>query len=64
MARPKNMEARKMVSLPPALAEQVEGHRFKNRFQTKAEAIRCLLELGLDAACGKPARRPAPSQTS
>lgn len=62
MARPKNMEARKIVSLPPALAEQVEDHRFENRFETKADAIRCLLEL--DATCGKPARRPAPSQTS
>lgn len=53
-----------MVSLPPALAEQVEDYRFENRLKTEADAIRRLLQLGLDAARGKPAHRPTPSQTS
>jgi hypothetical protein len=64
MPRSKNMEARKMVSLPPSLAEQVEDYRFENRLKTEADAIRRLLQLGLEAARGKPAHRPTPSQTS
>ena len=52
MARPKSMEARKMVSLPAGLAEQVEDYRFENRLKTEADAIRRLIQLGLETAKG------------
>jgi hypothetical protein len=42
------MESRKMVSLPAELAEQVEDYRFANRLKTEADAIRRLIQLGLD----------------
>jgi len=50
MGRPKIMTTRKPVSLPPDLAEAVEEFRFTNRYKTESDAIRHLLELGLEAA--------------
>ena len=44
------MAARKPVSLPPELVEAVDEYRFANRFKTESEAIRRLIELGLEAA--------------
>ena len=49
MSRPKVMVSRKPVSLPPELSEAVDEFRFKNRFKTESDAIRRLLELGLEA---------------
>jgi Arc/MetJ-type ribon-helix-helix transcriptional regulator len=50
MARPKTMAGRKIVSLPPDLEKAVDDFRFENRFPTESEAIRRLIELGLEAA--------------
>lgn len=50
MGRPKTMATRKQVSLPPDLEEAVEDFRFGNRIGTESEAIRRLIELGLEAA--------------
>lgn len=50
MGRKKVMATRKPVSLPPELASAVEDYRFANRFNTESEAIRELIELGLEAA--------------
>jgi Arc/MetJ-type ribon-helix-helix transcriptional regulator len=50
MGRPKTMATRKPVSLPPELSEAVDDYRFANRFRTESEAIRHLIELGLEAA--------------
>jgi hypothetical protein len=41
---------RKLVSLPPTLAERVVDYRFKHRLQSETAAIRELLEKALDAA--------------
>lgn len=49
MARPKSMHARKMISLPAELAQQVDDFRFRERIKTEAEAIRRLIEMGLAA---------------
>jgi hypothetical protein len=51
MARPKILDdaKRKMVSVPGALAEAIENYRFNNRLKTEAEAIRRLIEAGLQA---------------
>lgn len=43
-----------MVSLPADLAAQVEDYRFSHRMKTEAEAIRRLIELGLQAAQAVP----------
>ncbi|MGX9963146.1 hypothetical protein ACVFYP_07470 [Roseomonas sp. F4] len=50
------MASRKLVSLPADLTEKVENYRFENRINTEAEAIRRLIELGLEAAAQ---RRPS-----
>jgi len=31
------------------LLEQIEDYRFKNRFPTRAEAVKALIKLGLEA---------------
>ena len=39
--------------LEPELLKQIDDFRFKNRFATRAEAIRELIRLGLKAAAPK-----------
>jgi hypothetical protein len=41
---------RKLVSLPKALVAAIQDYRFANRVGTESEAIRRLIELGLEAA--------------
>jgi hypothetical protein len=55
------MQTRKMISLPAELAERVEDFRFGERLKTEAEAIRRLIELGLQAAAatGAPSKPKA-----
>src|SRR5215208_3021543 len=48
--RPKFADTRKIVSLPAGLARAIEDYRFKNRLKTDAEALRQLIEAGLNAA--------------
>ena len=50
MPKPKVMGSRKPVSLTPAIAKAVEDYRFAQRYNTESEAIRRLIELGLEAA--------------
>jgi Arc/MetJ-type ribon-helix-helix transcriptional regulator len=50
MPRPKTMSGRKIVSLPPELEAAVDDYRFAKRFKTESDALRRLIELGLDAA--------------
>jgi hypothetical protein len=50
MARPSTAPIRKQVGLPERTAQAVEHFRFANRFKTESDAIRRLIELGLDAA--------------
>lgn len=49
MARSKEMDTRKIVSLPDDLAKAIEDFRFEERIGTEAEAIRQLLIAGLEA---------------
>ena len=49
VGRPKSMDTRKIVSLPAALAQAIEDYRFAHRLKTEAEAIRRLIEAGLQA---------------
>ena len=51
MAKPKTMETRKLVSFPAGLARAVEDFRYANRIPSSSEAIRRLVEAGLDV-CG------------
>jgi hypothetical protein len=41
---------RKLVSMPHDLIQQIADYRFEHRIKTEAEAIRRLIELGLQAA--------------
>ncbi len=41
---------RKMVSLTPAMAAQIDDYRFANRIRTESEAIRELLDFGIQKA--------------
>lgn len=50
MARPKTMQARKLVSLPAEIAKAIEDYRFANRIPSESETIRRLIDLGLKAA--------------
>jgi hypothetical protein len=54
--RPKEMDTRKIVSLPAQLAQAIEDYRFNNRVKTEAEAIRQLIEAGLKANVDNPIR--------
>jgi hypothetical protein len=60
MARPKTMASRKLVSLPPDIAEAVDDFRFSNRIGTEAEAIRRLIEAGLKQLAPE---QPRPAET-
>jgi Arc/MetJ-type ribon-helix-helix transcriptional regulator len=52
------MATRKPVSLTPEMAEAVEDYRFLHRYKTESDAIRHLLELGLEAVKrAKPERK-------
>ncbi len=53
------MATRKPVLLPPEMAAAVEDFRFGNRIGTESEAIRRLIELGLEAA-----KQQQPGKTS
>ncbi len=41
---------KKLISLTASLAERIKEFRFQRRIETDNEAIRQLLELGLDAS--------------
>ena len=56
MAREREMETRKIVSMPGWLAKAVDDYRFEARIQAEAEAIRQLIVKGLEAE----GRRPRP----
>ncbi len=45
-----------MVTLPKDFWEGVADYRFENRINTESEAIRRLIELGLEAAKLDPAQ--------
>lgn len=49
IGRPKLMAERVQVSLTPELAAAVDEFRFGNRIGSESEAIRRLLERGLEA---------------
>jgi hypothetical protein len=65
VGRPKFADTRKIVSLPAGLAQAIEDYRFTNRLKTEAEAIRRLIEAGLNAtaatAVTSPGRSPRQS---
>lgn len=50
MNRPSSAPIRKQVNLPADVAQQVDEYRFANRFKSESEAIRQLIEMGLEAA--------------
>jgi hypothetical protein len=62
MPPPKNY-ARKLISLPPLLAQRVKDFRFQRRLENDTEAYRLLIQKGLEAfereeQEAKPRRKP------
>jgi hypothetical protein len=55
MRRPKDIEnpVRRMVSLSAETAKAIEDYRFKHRITTESEAIRHLIEAGLERFTSK-----------
>ena len=56
MPRPKNIEnpVRRMVSLSAETAKAIDEYRFEHRINTESEAIRRLIEAGLERLAPKP----------
>jgi hypothetical protein len=56
MPRPKNIEypVRKMVTLSAETAKAIGDYRFEHHLKTEAEAIRRLIEAGLERLASKP----------
>jgi hypothetical protein len=47
---------RKNVAMPNHLWERIRSWRFRNEINTESQAIRRLVEAGLEALDGKPAK--------
>jgi Arc/MetJ-type ribon-helix-helix transcriptional regulator len=62
MPRPKTGDTRKMVTLPAELAQAIEEYRFANRYKTEAEAIRRLIEAGIQALVPQRAAKKIPDK--
>ena len=62
MPRPKTGDTRKMVTLPAELAQAIEEYRFANRYKTEAEAIRRLIEAGIQALAPQRAAKNKPDK--
>jgi metal-responsive CopG/Arc/MetJ family transcriptional regulator len=59
MAEQSDPVVRKTVSLPESLWRRIEDFQFKHRVKRDAEAVRRLIELGLEADESRPApKRP------
>ena len=63
MARPVAYPIKKVVGFNPELWERVRDFRHAARIATENEAIRRLIEAGLDALDPIPIRGPKPTQT-
>jgi hypothetical protein len=50
IGRPKSVLRRTIVGLTPELAAAIDDYRFSRRIGTESEALRQLIELGLEAA--------------
>ncbi|MCH8683877.1 hypothetical protein [Pedomonas mirosovicensis] len=50
MAINRETTTRKLVSLSHEKVREIEGYRFENRIKTESEAIRRLIDLGLEAS--------------
>ena len=48
MPREKSMDVRKIVSMSAELVERIRQYRFGKQVNSEAEAIRTLIEKGLD----------------
>ncbi len=54
MAVNSDTNVRKLVTLPKTLVQAIDDYRFEQRIKTEAEAIRRLIELGLEASKAQP----------
>lgn len=60
MARPLTYPHRRLLQLDDQLKEKIDDFRFSRRYKTEADAIRALIQAGLDATAGKqPSHEPS-----
>ncbi|BCI68075.1 hypothetical protein AAJCM20276_26990 [Acetobacter aceti] len=50
MAINKETTTQKLIAMPKSLAEKVSEYRYDNRLPSEAEAIRRLIQIGLEAS--------------
>ncbi|MBY6201052.1 hypothetical protein KUV65_06745 [Maritalea mobilis] len=50
MSRPPQFPVKKLISLSQHQADQIRDYRFDERIDSETEAIRKLIEMGLEAA--------------
>jgi hypothetical protein len=48
MAKDPVLTSKKLINLDPAMLDRISDFRFTNRINTESEALRLLLEIGLD----------------
>jgi hypothetical protein len=59
MAKQAILTAKKLVALDPEMVKAIEDYRFGARIRTESEAIRRLIEIGLEAVQkDAPAKEP------
>lgn len=58
MAPEPTYPVKKLVNLTEEQAQRISSYRFENRIASENEAIRRLIELGLDGATRAPAKNP------
>lgn len=53
MAINKETTVQKLISMPKELAEEIANYRFAHRFRSEAEAVRALIQKGLECEEGR-----------
>ena len=50
MAKQPTLTTKKLIALDPKMMREIESYRFSERIESESEAIRRLIELGLNAS--------------
>ena len=50
MAKQPVFTAKKLIALDPKMVREIESYRFNERIKSESQAIRRLIELGLEAS--------------
>jgi hypothetical protein len=56
MPKQPTLTTKKLIALDPIMMREIESYRFSERIKSESEAIRRLIEIGLDASSSAPKR--------